>query len=73
MALTAQEVFTQTVCTLPPNEQLCLASLILQELTHSKVAIVNPGDGWTAQDQRDLTTFSLRYAAEIYPEEEELV
>lgn len=73
MTLTAQEVFTQTVRTLPLNEQLCLAALILQELTHYKVAMVNPGDGWTEQDQSDLTTFSLRYAAELYPEEKELV
>ena len=74
MALTAQEVFTETVRTLSPNEQLCLAALILQELAHSeKVAIVNRANGWTEQDQRDLTDFSLRYAAELYPEEEELV
>jgi hypothetical protein len=73
MALTAQEVFTETVRTLPPNEQLCLAVLILQELAHSETAIVNRSDGWTEPEQRDLTTFSLRYAAELYPEEDELV
>ena len=73
MALTAQEVFTETVRALPPSERLRLAALILQELTQSKVADVDRSDTWNEQDQRDLTTLSLQYAAELYPEEEELV
>ena len=73
MALTAQEVFTETVCALPPSEQLRLAALILQELTQSEVAGVDRSDTWNEQDQRDLTTFSLQYTAELYPEEEDLV
>ena len=73
MALTAQEVFTETVRDLPPSERLRLAALILQELTQSEVAGVDRSDTWNEQDQRDLTTLSLQYAAELYPEEEELV
>jgi hypothetical protein len=73
MALTAQEVFTETVRALPPSERLRLAALILQELTQSEVAGVDRSDTWNEQDQRDLTTLSLQYAAELYPEEEELV
>jgi hypothetical protein len=71
--LTAQEVFTETVRALPPSERLRLAALILQELTQSEVAGVDRGDTWNEQDQRDLTTLSLQYAAELYPEEDELV
>ena len=73
MVLTAQEVFTETVRALPPSERLRLAALILQELTQSEVAGVDRSDTWNEQDQRDLTTLSLQYAAELYPEEEELV
>src|SRR6266581_4342180 len=73
MALTAQEVFTETVRALPPSERLRLAALILQELTQSEVAVVDRSDTWTEQDQYDLTAFSLQYAAELYPEEEDLV
>ena len=73
MPLTAQEVFAETVRALPPSERLRLAALILQELTQSEVAVVDRSDTWSAQDQRDLTTISLQYAAELYPEEEELV
>ena len=73
MALTAQEVFAETVRALPPSERLRLAALILQELAQSEVAIVDRSDTWSEQDQRDLTTFSLQYAAELYPEDEELV
>jgi hypothetical protein len=73
MALTAQEVFTETVRDLPPSERLRLAALILQDLAQSEVAVVDRSDTWTEQDQCDLTTFSLQYAAELYPEDEELV
>jgi hypothetical protein len=73
MATTAQQVFTETVRALPPIERLRLAALILQELAQSEVAVVDRSDTWTEQDQYDLTAFSLRYAAELYPEDEELV
>ena len=73
MALTAQEVFTETVRALSPSERLRLAALILQELAQSEVAVVDRSNTWSEQDQSDLTTVSLQYAAELYPEEEELV
>ena len=73
MALTAQEVFTEIVRALPLSEQLRLAALILQELAQSEMAVVDRSDTWSEQDQSDLTTLSLQYAAELYPEEEELV
>jgi hypothetical protein len=73
MALTAQEIFTETVRDLPPSERLRLAALILQDLAQSEVAVVDRRDTWTEQDQRDLTIFSLQYAAKLYPEDEELV
>ena len=73
MALTAQEVFTETVRDLPPSERLRLAALIFQDLAQSEVAVGDRSDTWTEQDQRDVTTFSLQYAAELYPEDEELV
>jgi len=73
MARTAQEVFTENVQALSPNERLRLATLILQELAKSDVAIVDRSDTWSEQDQRDLTAASLKYAAELYPEEQELV
>ena len=73
MALTAQEVFTETVRALSPSERLRLAALILQDLAQAEVAVVDRSDTWDEQDQRDLTTFTLQYATELYPEDEELV
>lgn len=73
MALTAQEVFTETVRALPPSERLRLAALILQELAQSDVAVVERSDTWSEQDQIDLTAASLKFAAELYPEEQDLV
>ena len=73
MATTAQEVYMESVRALSPVEQLRLAALILQELTQSGVLVVDRSDAWNEQDQSDLTAFSLQYAAELYPEDEELV
>ncbi|HXG66524.1 MAG TPA: hypothetical protein VNO70_15600 [Blastocatellia bacterium] len=73
MATTAQEVYMESVRALSPVERLRLAALILQELTQSGVLVIDRGDAWNEQDQSDLTAFSLRYAAELYPEDEELV
>ena len=73
MAISAQEVFAETVRALPPTERLRLAALILQDLAQSEVAVVDSSDAWSEQDQSDLTTLSLRYAAKLYPEEDDLV
>ncbi len=69
MTATAQEVFADIVRALPPSEQFRLAALILQEL--SEVVVVDRSDTWSEQDQSDLTSVSLQYAAKLYPEEEE--
>lgn len=73
MTITAQEAFTKTVLLLSPTERLRLAALILQDLAKPDIAIVDRGEEWTEQDQNDLTAASLKYAAELYPEEQELV
>ncbi len=72
MAITAQEVFTETVRALPPTERLRLAALILQDLAQADMAVVDTSSVWSEQDQSDLTAFSLKYAAKLYPEEDEL-
>ena len=69
MALTAREVFAETVRTLSPNEQFRLATLILRELSQSEIAVVDRRDAWSEEDQKDLTTASLLHAEARYPEE----
>ncbi len=75
MAMTAQKVFTDTVVNLTPGERFRLAALILDELTRAGTlpAVVDSADIWSEQDQRDVTAFSLSYAAALYPEDEDLV
>ncbi len=73
MSPTALEVFTHTVRALPPNERLRLAALILEDLSRSDLEVVERSDSWSGPDRMDLTAFSLKYANEIFPEEEELV
>ena len=68
MSTTAQEVFTSAVHDLSVPERLRLATMILQDLTH----VVDQGDAWSEQDQRDLTAFSLQHAGGLYPEDEDL-
>ena len=73
MPATAQEIFVKTIRALPPTERLRLAALILDDLACSNLSVVDISDTWSEQDQSDLTAFSLRYAATLYPEGEELV
>ncbi len=73
MAMTAQDVFTETVRPLPAIERIRLAALILQELAQSNVELVDHGDVWSKQDQKELTAATLLHAEELYPEEAELL
>jgi len=70
MPTTAQEIFTQTVCTMPPTERLRLASLILNDLAQSNLTVVEVSDTWSEKDQNNLTAFSLHYADAMYAEDE---
>jgi hypothetical protein len=73
VSTTFQQIYNQIVCTLSPTERLRLATLILNELMQQNLSIVDQSDTWTEQDQLDVTTFSLQYAATLFPENEEMV
>ena len=75
MPMSAQEIYAKTVRSLSPTERLRLAALILNELIGraTPVVPVDDSDVWTDEDQQDLASFSLRYAATVYPEDEDLV
>ena len=70
MALTAQEIFVETVRFLSPDEQFRLAALILQELSQSGITVVDQRNTWSEEDKKDLTTASLQYGAALYLEED---
>ncbi len=72
MPTTAQEVYSQVIRTLSPNERLRLATLILNELVQQNISVIDQGDTWTEQDQTDIANFSLQYAATIFPVDEEI-
>ncbi len=75
MTTTIQDLYTQVVSTLPPNEQLQLATLILNGIVQQNAEVnsevMDDSDNWTDQDQQDLAAFSLHYAATTLLEEEE--
>ena len=65
----AQEVYTANVRPLPRTERLRVAALILEELTRPLPPTIDQSDEWSEEDIRDLTAYSLNYAATLYPEE----
>jgi hypothetical protein len=67
--MTVETIYNQVVKPMPPSERLKLATLILNDIPPR--AIVDYSDEWTDEDMRDLTTYSLRYAAHSFGEEEE--
>ncbi|MBN3898384.1 MAG: hypothetical protein HWQ41_24855 [Nostoc sp. NOS(2021)] len=68
MSNTAQEIYNKVVRTMSLTERLRLATLILNELVEQNLSITDQSDTWTEQDQLDLASFSLQYAALISPE-----
>jgi len=66
----AQDVYTANVRP-PPAERLRVAALILDELTRAVPPAVEESAEWSEENIRDLTIFSLQYAATLYSEEEE--
>jgi hypothetical protein len=71
--MSAKGIYDQTVRALPPTGRLRLAAIILDDLAQPSMLVVESSDGWSEEDQRDLTTFSLQHAAAVYPEDEDLV
>jgi hypothetical protein len=71
MSTTAQEIYRQVVSNLSPTERLRLATLILNDLVQQNLSVIDYSDTWTEQDQLDLASFSLQYAASIFPDSEE--
>lgn len=61
---------------LPETEQDIIARLILKALENNLVeknlSVIDESHTWTEEDQLDITSFSLQYAASIFPESEEI-
>jgi hypothetical protein len=57
--MTAQNLYSRTVSTLPASEQLKLASLILEGLAESAEKL-DYQDHWSDEDLRDLAAYSMR-------------
>ncbi|MEB3122786.1 MAG: hypothetical protein VKL41_16390 [Snowella sp.] len=72
MLATAQEIYTQILGELSPNERLRLATLILNDLVEQPLSVINQSDTWTEQDQSDLLSFSSQYAVTSLYETEDV-
>jgi hypothetical protein len=66
---TAEEVYAQVVKPLPASERLKLATMILNDIP--PLSVVDYSDEWSEEDMRDLTTHTMRYAAESFGEEDD--
>ncbi|HEX6962791.1 MAG TPA: hypothetical protein VF175_13050 [Lacipirellula sp.] len=56
--MTAQNLYSETIATLPASEQLRLASLILNGLAETAEKL-DYSDHWSDEDVRDLIAFSM--------------
>ncbi len=68
-----QEFYQKVINDLSPNEQIRLASLILNNLAQQNIVMIDESDTWTEEDQNDLVAFSLQYSDELLGENEEIV
>lgn len=70
---TIKEIYQNIVATLPSSDRLRLAALILNDMTQQNVAVIDASNTWTEQDQLELTSFSLQYVNNLFPDDEEMV
>jgi hypothetical protein len=61
--MTAQNLYSDTVSTLPASEQLRLASLILKGLAESAEKL-DYQDHWSDDDLRDVAAYSMRQSGD---------
>jgi hypothetical protein len=73
MPTTVDEIYTQMIQALPPDDRLRLATLILNNLVPQEVVTIDDSDTWTATDITDLSKFSLQYAATADLDEAEVI
>ncbi|MDQ3705804.1 MAG: hypothetical protein M3437_11370 [Chloroflexota bacterium] len=69
----AQEIYANTIRDLPPEEQLRLAALILNQLTQAVQGEMDIADSWSDEDMHDLAAFSLKRMDTIYTQDEDIV
>ena len=55
------------------NDRLRLAALLLNDVTKDNITVIEQSDTWTTEDQTDVGTFSLNYAADMFSDNEELI
>ena len=63
-----QALYSKIVDSLSPNEQLLLASLILNYLM-----FIDDHDNWTQEDKNDLISFSLNHSSELLTDSEDII
>ncbi len=65
---TIEDIYQKVISPLSIRDRIQLAALILNSITEKNLEVVESSDTWTEQDQLDLTSFSLQYAASLYPD-----
>lgn len=70
---TVQDIYVSTIRSLPPDERLRLAALILNDLTQPSAQAIDFEDEWTDEDLRDATVYFMKRAEEMYPYADDLV
>lgn len=64
MATNAKEFYAEAVTSLPPQERLRLAALILDDLANN---VAEFSDAWSEADMQDLVAFSLSHSGHCLP------
>lgn len=67
------EIYDLCIQVLPSSDRVRLATLLMNNFVQQELAVIDESDTWTEEDISDLSTFSLQYAATIYPDDEDLI
>lgn len=70
---TVDEIYAAITHRLSLTERLKLATLLLNDLARSDVAVIDQSDSWSEVDRQEVAAFAWQYAATALPDEDEAV
>ncbi|MEB3231501.1 MAG: hypothetical protein VKJ64_10860 [Leptolyngbyaceae bacterium] len=68
---TVDEIYAAITHRLSLTERLRLATLLLNDLAQSDVAVIDQSDGWSEVDQQEAIAFALKKGKTEFPDQDE--
>lgn len=66
-----ETIYENILNNLSLNDQIRLAALLLDNISHKNLTVLDISNNWTEEDKNDITSFALSYVESSISEDEE--